>query len=165
MARQSTGWAWDFAKERERVVDPAVFHTGFAYAMRRDLFNDIGGLYGCPITGSGDAALWQAALAPLLPNPLMGRSHYTAPSPPAWKKRIEAIFEGSGDATHVNGAARHFYHGRTSRRFYDQRHILISQFRPERDLTTHPCGLPAWKSPKGISEVVRRYFFARAEDE
>jgi len=164
--RLSTGWAWDHAEDRVSVVDPGRYHPGFAYGLRVDALKAIGGLYGCPITGTGDAALFQAALAPDLPPPILGRSHYSAPAPEAWRARVAEVI-GEAGVSHVLGPAVHFYHGSQGRRAYDQRHHLLAAFRPSRDLVTAPNGLPAW-APGGnpaLRDAVKRYFFSRAEDE
>jgi hypothetical protein len=164
--RYSTAWAWDHAQERSIVVNPSVYHTGFAYGMSRQTWSAISGLYGCPITGTGDAALFQAALAPQLPPQILGRSHYTAPSPQVWKDKVEDVVGALLPAGYVAGRCRHLYHGHTSRRFYDQRHHLLAAFRPDRDLVTQPNGLPAWSraaNPELVA-AVKGYFWSRAED-
>lgn len=167
LPRFSTGWAWDHAQDRLTVVDPAQYHTGFAYGMSRVTHTAMGGLYGCPITGTGDAALWQAVVAPHLPPQILGRSHFTAPSPEAWRKQVAAATAGLAPASYVAGRARHFFHGRTGRRFYDQRHHLLAHFQAERDLVIHPNGLPAWAAGgrPDLPAAVRKYFAARAEDD
>jgi hypothetical protein len=164
--KYGTGWAWEMAPERLQVVDPAAYHTGFAVAMRRATWQAIGGLYGCPITGTGDAALWQAALAPQLPPSILGRSHYTAPSPELWRAKVSGSLSVSA-ATHVPGTAVHLYHGSMRRRSYDARHKILAAFRPDRDIRQSPCGLPAWsdRAAPELQAAMRRYFDSRAEDE
>ncbi len=169
-AKLGTAGAWEtkLAAGAE-VVDPAVYHPGFVYGMARSTWEEMGGLYGCPITGTGDVALWQAALAPLLPAPVMGRSHFSAPSPVGWRARVAQAVHGPAEcrAGAVSGTVRHFYHGRMARRRYNQRHHLLEHFRPERDLVTREDGLPVWsKAVNGsLREAVKRYFFSRGEDD
>lgn len=152
------------------VTDTTLYHPGFAYGMTRETWEQIGGLYGCPITGSGDAALLQAMVGPYLPDPGQGKSHHSAPAPRRWRAAVEAVAKKTGGGfpvTHVNGRIRHFYHGSMQRREYGSRHRLLAAFRPERDLELGPGGLPIWsgKENPGLRAAVAVYFSERREDD
>ncbi len=162
--KMGAGWAWRNAKDRDATTDGAYYHPGFGYAMRRDTFQTIGGLYGCPITGSGDAALWQAALAPSLSPPIKGASHYTAPAPADWRARVRATIGEAVDC--AEGELIHLYHGSMRNRAYDARHRILAQFRPSAHLRTPPHGLPAWTAQAAhLQAAMRAYFDSRREDD
>lgn len=162
--KAGTGWAWKNGKDRDAVADPVPYHPGFGIAMSRDTFQSIGGLHGCPITGSGDAALWQCALAPSLPPRIKGMSHYTAPVPEDWRMRVRSVI---GEAVgYVEGELTHFYHGSMRHRGYDTRHRLLANFRPSAHLRTPPHGLPAWTEQGApLRDAMRAYFDGRREDD
>jgi hypothetical protein len=162
--KDSTAFAW-LGKNRDHSLDPRYFHPGFAFGLTREFFRQVGGLYGCQITGTGDVALFQAALAPLLPAPIKGQSYYTAPSPPDWKDRVCRFVDGRVAA--ATGDAIHWFHGGTKARAYDQRHHLLSQFDAGRDLALDPIsGLPTWtEAGKPLQEEMMKYFRSRQEDE
>lgn len=149
------------------VSDTTLYHPGFAYGMRRETWKKIGGLYGCPITGSGDAALLQALVGPYLPDPGQGKSHYSAPAPSWWRAAVAASGRAGVPVNSVNGRIRHFYHGSMVRREYGGRHRLLAAFRPERDLVGGPGGLPIWsgKENPGLRAAVEAYFSERREDD
>jgi len=161
--KDSTAHAWG-GNNRNHCLDPRFYHPGFAFGLTREFFRQVGGLHGCVLTGTGDAALFQAALAPLLPAPIKGQSYYTAPSPEDWRERVSRFVDGRVGAT--AGDAVHFFHGTTKARAYDQRHHLLAQFDPERDLGIDPAsGLPVWtEAGRPLQEAMVTYFRSRDED-
>ncbi|TXH15726.1 MAG: hypothetical protein E6R03_06650, partial [Hyphomicrobiaceae bacterium] len=88
--KRSTAWAVTTPDPQPEALRPEAFHPGFAVALRREFFEVVGPLYGCPITGSGDVALWQAALVPLAAPGLDGRPIYTVPAPRVWRDKVAA---------------------------------------------------------------------------
>jgi hypothetical protein len=162
--KDSTANAW-MGNSRDHCLDTRYFHPGFAFGLTREFFRQVGSLYGSPITGDGDAALFQAALAPLLPVPIKGQSYYTAPAPADWRERVHTFVNGRVAAT--PGDAVHWWHGTTKARAYDQRHHLLASFDPGRDLTTDPVsGLPTWtEAGRPLQEQMKAYFLSRQEDE
>jgi len=162
--KKSTAWAAVSGDPQPAALDPAIFHPGFAIGLRRNFFEIVGPLYGCPITGTGDAALWQAALAPHCAPPGPGRSHYTAPSPPAYRERVAAWSGGLVGC--LAGQMRHYWHGSHRERAYATRHRLLQDLRPDLHLTRDPeTGLPIW-TPAGapFAAAMRGYFASRGED-
>jgi hypothetical protein len=161
--KDSTAAAWCRGNQAHSL-DPRYFHPGFAFGVTREFFRQVGGLHGCVLTGTGDAALFQAALAPLLPAPIKGQSYYTAPSPSDWRDRVAAFVDGRVAA--AAGDCTHFWHGGRKARAYDQRHHLLASFDPGRDLTTDPAsGLPVWtEAGKPLQEQMVAYFRSRDED-
>ena len=162
--KKSTAWAAVSRDPQPLALDPARFHPGFAIGLRRDFFTLVGDLYGCPITGTGDAALWQAALAPHSAPAAQGHSHYTVPSPQVYRDRVAAWAGGVVGCS--AGQMRHFWHGSHRDRAYHTRHRLLADFRPEIHLTRDSkTGLPVW-TPAGraFQVAMRAYFASRAED-
>jgi hypothetical protein len=161
----STAWAATSPKEQPLALDPAHFHPGFCIGVRRSFFEEVGDLYGCPITGTGDTALWQAALAPHSAPLPPGRSYYTAPSPPDYRDRVDKWCHGSVGCEH--GQMFHFWHGSFRSRAYDIRHQLLIDFRPEIHLRRDGrTGLPVWtEAGRPFQVAMRNYFASRAEDQ
>lgn len=162
-ASSKYGTAWADSSLRPGSLDPAVYHPGFAVGLRREFFQTVG-LRGCPITGTGDAALFQAAIAPHLPPPMPGRIHYSAPAETAWRDAVNAHVRGR--IGYAEATAFHFYHGRRQARSYESRHKLLSFYNPDRHIMPDPAtGLPIWtKAARPLQEAMKAYFQSRAED-
>lgn len=164
--RSKWGTAWACGREGAAAspLDSVAYHPGFAVGLRRDFFERVGDLYGCPITGSGDVALWQSAMAPHVPALTAGVPVPLAPAPQAYREKVAAWC--GGRVGWVRGQMRHFWHGSTAARAYGSRHRLLAGFRPEIHLSRDGrSGLPVWtEAGRPYQEAMRAYFASRAED-
>lgn len=147
-------------------------HTGFAWAMRRDVLAEVG-LYDACIVGSADHVMAHALLgAPDSPcvTRLLGRSTPHQRHVAEWTARLLSACErrGLSGIGFVPGRIAHLWHGSIADRRYFERNQRLLQlgFDPLRDLIGEP-GQP-WRlrephSPLG--DFLRAYFAQRNEDE
>ena len=142
-----------------------VRSPGLAWAGRRDLL-DQHGLYDACVLGSGDRAVFYAALGHFDEAArrlrMNGRrfNHYLA-----WAERFHDAIRGR--VGYIHGRMFHLWHGDRSNRDYRQRHRLLEDFDfdPDRDIGIDPNGCWGWTSEKpDLHEAVKRYFSSRNED-
>lgn len=150
--------------------DWQIFHPGFAWAARRELFSsELGGLYHCPV-GGGDSILALAAMGKFSARHASIRDYSPALQTDAagWSKRIAAWTKGR--LTYLPGDVTHLWHGDRKNRAYAERKATIRELDPAADLRTDPqTGLTTWTASalSGKPEMVaavRAYFAARQED-
>lgn len=165
-AKMSVGYA---ANNRfPDPVDVGIFHPGFALAMRREFFSEVGGLSGCPITGSGDTLAMLGALCPNPEDRAFFRLHSTEWGAPQleWCRRLYQFSGGRLGALPMD--IHHLYHGSHANRQYLSRFDMTREFNPSRDLTTNEDGITTWTAAAHaghLPDFMREYFFARREDE
>jgi len=135
-------------------------HSGFAWAMRRDLWDKAGGLYPFAISGS---------------DTIMAASFQGGPKWPAlWEhigvdrslyKDWESHFQG-GSVGFIPGAVYHEWHGSLKDRDFAGRRRRLSTLSVRRDLELDRHGLLRWtdKAPCAIVRAAAEYFPARRED-
>ena len=133
-----------------RPAGTGYWHTGFAWAIRRDAWDLLGGLIDWAIAGSAD---WYMAWSLL--GEYGGRVYWRVAEPerrrrgfsPAyvesvlrWQERAAALRKNVGC---VPGLLLHHWHGATVRRAYKEREAILIDyaFDPERDLRRDWQGL------------------------
>jgi len=133
--------------------------TGLAWAARRDVLDNIGGLLDWMIVGSSD---WYMAYA------VVGEGDSANIKYPLYKEFQAKCDEFIGqDVGYVNGCAIRYWHGPKTSRGYDTRwKILINnQFDPSVDLTKLYNGLYSINSEKTkMIQELQEYFVSRNED-
>jgi 8-oxo-dGTP pyrophosphatase MutT (NUDIX family) len=122
-------------------------HTGYAWAARRELFEECG-LYDACLTGSGDHLMAHAFANAVSHSPCMPRMIGTAPRYVAhfndWAAKVERVVDGKLGV--VPGRVLHLWHGD----LVDRRYSLLNQqfktfdFDPDRDLRYDENGLWEW---------------------
>jgi hypothetical protein len=142
-------------------------HTGFAWAARRDILEEVG-LYDVCIAGSADH-LMAHVFARQFENPCVDRivgkmgpyrEHFLR-----WARRADAVVQGS--LTAGTGMLRHLWHGALTNRKYVERNAQLarSSFDPARHLAVGASGLWEWR---GDTDDLRAwmidYFASRKED-
>jgi len=142
-------------------------HPGFAWAARRAVLREIGGLYDRHILGSGDSMM-AAAIAGLadrvLPHTLRqwAGEYYRQ-----WSDKAAAAVQG--DVGCVPGTLRHLYHGSLPNRRYRHRisRLMSLGFDPDRHIELDEEGLWRWTgaAPAEVRAYVEEYFHARREDD
>lgn len=151
--------------------DDLDWHPGYAWAIRRDAFQALGGLLDTAILGAGDRHMAMA---------LVGKAELSLPHGihPAYARRVlewqaRAEAHVHRDVGYVPGLLCHWWHGRKRQRGYaDRWQILVRNgFDPDADLSRDPCqgGLLQWPyltTPRlrGLRDDVRDYFGSRNED-
>jgi hypothetical protein len=140
-------------------------HPGYAWAMKREFFENVGGLLDKAIVGSGDHHMSLG---------LIGEAHHSLPGGPSaayrrmvmdWQAR--ALKAAGKDIGYVEGTIMHSWHGPKAKRGYHSRWKIIvdNQYDPEVDVryTTEGVLELVGNKPK-LRDDLRRYFRSRSED-
>jgi hypothetical protein len=141
------------------------FHVGYAYAITRKAYDDIGGLLDFAILGSGDNHMCLAFVdkVDLSLNQKLHENY----------KLLALIFQErcrkhiKKNVGFVHGTILHHFHGnKVDRKYVDRWQILVrNQFDPLRDIVKNSRGL--WQlddSKIQLRDDIRRYFRERNED-
>lgn len=140
-------------------------HPGFAWAMRRELWDQTNGLFDASIIGSGDA--WMCGL--------LNRHPYSGTVNGQEIESLKRKFDQwsarlCGDVPklgYVRGGVFHHYHGSNSGRQYTTRNNLLkgNDFDFDRDVFQNDSGLWEWRFPGSpVALAMRQYFQSRDED-
>lgn len=144
---------------------PNSWHTGFAWAWRRESLDKVGGLIEHGILGAGDNHMARALVGrgeeSLNPNLAIGYKRRVRD----WQRRAEEHIKYN--IGYIDGTIMHSWHGTIkNRRYGDRWKILIEhQFDPDHDLKKDWRGVIKLtdKKPK-LRDDIRRYFRGRSED-
>jgi len=126
------------------------WHPGYAWAIKREAYERIGGLYEDGILGSGD---WTMAMSIIKELPGKKELH----------EKMSTLKIG-----YVHGVIRHYYHGTKERRKYVERNdILYKHSYNPSFITRDEKGviIPSDKMPEKMKEDIMNYFRERKEDE
>jgi hypothetical protein len=158
------------------TADIYKLHAGYAWAMRRDVFNKIGGLYVYCICGQADFVMAIAfshdpqrdGAMPLQWNPHATFSWGYGLQNHArnWQTAVSQIVRGRlGYVKDVH--IFHNWHGDEHDRQYESRGRALVNYEPGVDVVRLPSGIMAW-SPSGrakkLPEALKAYFENRKED-
>lgn len=148
-----------------RDCKPVNFpHPGFAWAMTRRAFEQLGGLYEYSILGSGDMNLATA----LLGNGLVSLNDKTTDG---YKRSLQEYTDRAKGLTlgYVPVVIRHHYHGAKRARGYQSRwKILVTHgYDPFLHVTKNDNDLlvPTPQCPREMLDEIKTYFFSRNEDD
>ena len=153
----------------EKYVTPskysAYFHVGYAWAIRRDAYDAIGGLIDFAILGSADNHTALALLG-LVDESLNKKLH------PNYIKLCKIFQERCAknikqNVGYVHGTIMHYFHGnKADRKYQDRWKILVdNQFDPLVDIYKDSNGLWQLDDTKiKLRDSIRRYFRERNED-
>ena len=140
------------------------WHPGFAWAMTRQAYNQIGGLYDKSILGSGDNNIALCLIK-------HGIKSINASSSSGYKKSIIDYQEKFANLRlgYVPGIIKHYFHGHKKNRKYSERwNILVNnKYDPFIDVTYNKDGLliPTNKCPQQLLNEIYIYFQERNEDD
>ena len=140
------------------------WHPGYAWAINREAYNKINGLYELSILGSGDNNMALSLLGHgikslnLNINPDYKQSIYE------FQQKIQNLRLG-----YIPGVIRHYFHGSKINRKYSERwQILVKHsYNPLTHITTNSDGLliPTKECPEELLTDIMTYFLERNEDE
>jgi hypothetical protein len=173
MLNKSFGKAWvdgDLdAYDERHPTHPQGFspyvraHVGYAWAIRREAYEGVGGLISWVPTGAADWLMAMGFTGRLTPNP--ARSEGFNRKLLAFQERCDDHVQRS--VGYVDGLLTHYWHGSKKRRAYVGRDAMLQRtgFDPERDLVFDSNGIPelTGKNYK-LRDFLRRYFRSRDED-
>lgn len=143
-------------------------HTGYAWAMRRDIFEKVG-LYEHAISGSADHFMAHAiygdcgfCVQNALKHDPVQIGHFKE-----WADRFYPLIRGQLGV--VPGQLRHLWHGDLKHRNYFNRMHQITDlgYNPYTDLRIEPGRPIEWASPTSKPELVsyfKHFFYSRQED-
>ena len=143
-------------------------HTGFAWAAKREIVEDIG-LYDAAVAGGSDHLMAHAfcgdfgsrCLYEMFLNASGFLDHYKLWATAAWRKVQGKIF-------FVPGAILHLWHGEMHNRQYPNRMVEFAHldFNPSLDLLVDNNGLWQWSEHNpALASWATAYFARRLEDE
>lgn len=169
--RTFRGYAWcvknDIPRKGMDIYSYATgeyYHPGYAWAIRREAFNQLGGLLDWAILGGGDLFMANALFNKdqMLPQSLGSAGlrwlNY-------WKERAHKHIKGN--VGYMDGLVNHFWHGKKAdRKYQDRGSILTSaKFDPERDLIKDFQGLYQLNTEnRELRDGIQQYVRARNED-
>ncbi len=167
--RHSRSPTWDFV-HTGRITGGVV---GGAWAARAEFLEAVP-LYQHDVIGGGDFLFWAGCLLGTLSWPqwrqiVEARWVHRVKSAPAWAHYLEwaaglpaALTRGLGV---VPGHAHSYGHGDYANRRYVERHDLVRDYDPYRDVRAAPGQAFYWASNKPqMQRAVASYFAGRAED-
>lgn len=150
----------------EGRMPPRPGDPGFAWAARREVLEQIHGLYDACIVGGADRLMAQAwfGACHLPASQLIAsghlRSHYEA-----WAKEVHRLVHGNVSC--IQGDLFHLWHGEISNRNYYERHnkLAVFGFNPQTDIAVNEQGCWEWNSAKPeLHSWMEQYFMGRRED-
>lgn len=138
-------------------------HPGYAWAMRRDAWDTLGGLIDWAILGAGDANMAHALLGQVDWTLQLDYHPGFVKQFHIWQERAESIKQNLGC---MRGGILHHWHGpKTLRRYQTRPEILVRhQFDPAVHIKPDWQGLHQLSGPPGLRDDIRRYFHERNED-
>lgn len=152
------------ALEGNAFPRPGTYHPGFAWAMRRSAFNDLGGWYDRQPCGGGDSAFAAAFCPPELTPAWVSQQLVTTLAPSFVEYRNNARGLGLRFSTLRGFRACHRWHGETVNRRYESRNSMAPDLVDgEYPLEYRPDGLLRWKAGVDASKI-QAYFHGRRED-
>lgn len=163
LARRSSA----FALARDYEPTSKYYHPGFAWAMTRQAFDELGGIYDRHVLGGGDIALTYSLSHRFAHVDLRKRNphdaHFaTTPSYAEYRSRGVKLHLRVGCLDNVK--CRHKWHGDTVNRQYTSR----GDYFPLEPGDEYPVrhredGLLEWTNPRA-GAAVEKYFLSRRED-
>jgi hypothetical protein len=160
-----TGFGYSFSKQKTFTTKGSNYwHPGFAWAITRNAYEKMGGIYDKGILGSGDNIM---ALSFINKAKNMLNLDYH-------KDYKDGIFNFQNNAKKLRlgytpGVIRHYYHGTKQNRRYTERwQILIKhQYSPLEHVTYNKSGImiPTKNFSDEFKEDIMNYFKERKEDE
>lgn len=141
-------------------------HPGFAWAARRSLFTEHGGLYYKTPVGSGDTIFTSAVTNNTYdPSGRLFEVGSNLAEYETWKKGLLKWMDGKKPGF-TPGEVFHEWHGERSNRQYVSRRELIEGFDCATHLRLAQNGLIEWtdKAPQKMRDSVAEYFTNRKED-
>lgn len=144
------------------------FHPGFAWAARRDVLDQLGGLYEMAVMGSADTYMARGMAGYIegaLGEAAQGLTDAYNYSIMAWQERAHRVLQGN--VGYVDSLLLHYWHGKKKdRRYFDRNKVMIAaRFDPHVDLIHDTRGVLALAGNKpALRDGLRSYFRLRNED-
>ena len=142
------------------------WHSGFAWAARREAIDELGGLLDFAILGAADHHMALSLLGRAKVSLPGGVHHNYAAMVYEWQERAR-VAHMQGNVGCVTGSIAHHWHGSKARRRYKERWDILTEhnFDPLTDIKRDSQGL--WQLTKAgfrMRNDIREYFRFRNED-
>jgi len=149
---------------RKKILSPAQLHSGFAWAMRRETWRAMGGLYAYDLGGAADGIQAGAWIANDLPNPYLNhRSPALQSHARRWCATAAAAIAGH-EVGYLPIMVGHLYHGEIAGRRYGPRARILARhhYDPARHILAAPGEPLRWTAdaPPALVEWYRRFLRA-----
>jgi len=159
------GFGYNYCKNKKYTTKKVDYwHPGYAWAITREAYEKIGGLYDKGILGSGDNVM---ALSFIGACKIIKNINYSDDynnSMLEYQKKTTNLKLG-----YVPGVVRHHYHGtKQNRRYTDRWKILMEhKYSPKEHITYDPFGIiiPTSMMSEKFKEDIFNYFKERKEDD
>ncbi len=140
-----------------RFPSPGDSHCGFAWAFKRSVLDELGGLFWQDITGANDGVLSACLFGNdfIISDSLRGEAE-------KYKRKFESLRLRPG---YIDGAVVHAWHGSPDNRQYKTRHQILDESGYHPHDTKLVNGIVEWNCDKQILvNRMRKYFIRRKED-
>lgn len=159
-----TNGIYQDVKIKSPAGDAIAWHPGFAWAIRRDAYNAVGGLFDVSILGAGDNHMAKSVIGDGAHSyhPAMADAYKSAVL--TWQERAEILKRNMG---FLDGTLLHHWHGPKANRLYWDRWRILTEtkFDPTQDLLSDWHGLYQLNPKRHVlAHRIRQYFRQRNED-
>lgn len=139
-------------------------HPGFSWCMRRDLWEQVGGLIDTAVLGSADSHMSWAMIGQVDQSIHFKMHPNFRAQMHAWQNR--AVRLTHREVGHTAGRIEHHFHGPKKRRYYRERwQILVDHaFDPTNDLMRDEQGVLHIVGKPALEAAIRKYNRSRQED-
>jgi hypothetical protein len=145
---------------------PHQAHPGLAWAMRREAFNSINGLFDKSPLGGGDTMMATAFWGNWTSQYLRQHSDQLLEAIKQWGFVASDVI--SGNVGFVDAVATHLWHGSRQSRMYQERHTRLKEIchNPLDYVIEKENGTFAWSdsTPHSVLELADNFFSGRAKD-
>jgi hypothetical protein len=138
-------------------------HAGYAWAMNRNFYDKIGGLYENAIMGGGDRWMCQAFIQ-------KRNTQWLNEQPKGMIDDFQKFYNRCRETkfNFVFQDINHLFHGELNNRGYTTRHTVLKSvnFDPQIHLCKNQLGLlvPSLNFPKNLKKYIVDYFYSRKEN-
>ena len=164
-SKSSKGNAYFSPMDKKKGKEDDHGHPGFAWAMTRDAYEQLGGLIDFAVTGAADTFMAYSFIGELNKTTIPIKNETYLAALKSWeKKSLQAVRK---NVTYLSGAIKHYWHGEfKDRQYYEREKILYeTNFDPKADIKKDMQGLYQFVSPTSkLSQRLYQYFVMRNED-
>lgn len=159
----SAGYQYNIDKKYKNIGGINYWHTGYAWAMTRNAYEKIDGLYDIAIIGSADYIMMRSIINSYTIDMDLYSDNYM-------KNLIEFQDKAKGlNFGYIPGVIKHHFHGNKKNRKYYLRNEILKKYKysPDLHITKDEIGLiiPTKDFPEELKNDIFNYFLERNDDE
>ena len=168
----ATSVGYQYEKGKRLYINNGNWHPGYAWAITREFYEKLGGLYDKSILGSGDSfMLWSMfQISEQMYHPNIDEK-YKQSILDYQKNMASSAGLSSGETVTISytpGMIRHYFHGSKENRKYMERHELMATHKFQPSYITYDENgviVPTHLFPDDFKNDIMTYFKERNEDE